>query len=95
MAITTSLARYIDAHAEELRSIFVNHSGQVELTAYGGGSIRTANYDSLVQQICEAMDKHVKDTIVPFMTCNFSTTTPKEKLVQIDSNGLDEELLLL
>jgi len=38
----------MEAHAEELRSKFVDHEGQKELVAYGSGSILSANWPNLV-----------------------------------------------
>ena len=48
IAITTSFARYMEVHAEDLRSKFVDHEGQKELVAYGGGTIMSANWPDLV-----------------------------------------------
>jgi len=38
----------MEAHAEELRSKFVDHEGQKELVSVGGGSIMSANWPDLV-----------------------------------------------
>ena len=47
VSITTSLSRYIDANAERLRHIFVAHEGKKELVVYGGGSILSADYNTV------------------------------------------------
>lgn len=81
IAITTALASEINRHAEQMRHLFVNHEGNKELVIYGNGSILTANYDYLINQISDEINKNTKDDIRCWLECNFSTTTPKIKTI--------------
>jgi len=81
IAIVSALARYVNTHAEELRNVFVPHTGQKELVVVGGGSIGNANYDSLINSISDAIDKNTKDDIRNWLECNFSTSTTLTKTV--------------
>jgi len=81
ITIMTSLSRYIIANAEKLRHLFVSHEGQVELKAYGGGNIFSANYDDLISQISDQIDKNTKGELRDWAECGFSTTTPLQKIV--------------
>jgi hypothetical protein len=81
VTITTSLANYIDRHAEEMRNLFVSHEGKIQLVAYSGGDIYSCNYNSLISQISDLVDKNTKDDIRDWIECNFSTTTTTTKIV--------------
>ena len=54
------LQRYIDANAEKLRHIFVEHEGKLKLEVEGGGNIYTANYPELIKQLSNEIDQHTK-----------------------------------
>lgn len=81
ITIMTSLSRYINANAEKLRNLFVSHEGQVELKAFGSGSIYSANYDDLISQISDQIDKNTKGELRSWAESSFSTTTPLQKIV--------------
>lgn len=81
ISIALSLARYVDAHAERMRHVFVTHSGQKELVVYGSGTIFTANYQSLVDQLNKHIQKNTKADIKAWIECNFSTTTDHTRLI--------------
>jgi len=81
VAIVTSLSRYINANSEKLRHLFVSHEGKIELVASAGGNISTTNYDSLISQISDQIDKNTKGDLREWAECNFSTTTSLQKIV--------------
>lgn len=81
LAIGISFANFVDAHAEQMRKIFVTHEGKIELEVVGGGTIQTANFPSLIQQMSELIEKNTNPIIRQWMEPNFSTTTNKDRLI--------------
>ena len=81
IAITTSLANYVDRNAEAMRSKFVKHDGQKELVVYALGNIMTANYDQLVKDISQKIEENTIDDIRTWMECDFTTSTELTKIV--------------
>lgn len=73
--ITTSLSMFINNHAEEMRSIFVDFAGKKELEVEGTGTIMSANYDLLIDLISQKIEENTKDDIRSWLECNFTTTT--------------------
>ena len=81
IAITTALSRYINAHAEEMREIFVSHQGQKEIEVFGVGGIRSANWEALITQISEQIALNTKNDVQKWIEPDFSTTTELIKTV--------------
>lgn len=81
IAITTALALFIDKNAEELRSIFVDHTGKKELKVVGYGCIITANYAGLMNAMAEEIEKNSKPNIRKWLESDFSTTDQESRLV--------------
>jgi len=81
IAITTTFAQFVDRNAETMRNLFVDHAGQIGLSAYGGGGILTADYDDLVGQLAQKIEEKTKAGIRDWLECSFSTTTPKIRLI--------------
>eukprot|EP00026_Physarum_polycephalum_P010906 Phypoly_transcript_11092.p1 GENE.Phypoly_transcript_11092~~Phypoly_transcript_11092.p1 ORF type:complete len:346 (+),score=48.87 Phypoly_transcript_11092:111-1148(+) len=81
VTIMSSLSRYITANAEKLRDVFVSHQGKMDLEAFGGGNIHSADYASLIGQLSDQIDKNTKGEIRNWIECSFSTTTPISKIV--------------
>ena len=81
IAITTTLASYIDRNSERMRGVFVSHEGKKLLEVIGGGSLMTANYDWYIERMVEMVDQETKDDIKSWLECSFSTTTPLIKTV--------------
>jgi len=82
LAIGVQFAFYLQAYAEELRSLFVSHEGKKELVTRQVATLYTANYPKLVKDMAEEIgknihDKDLKDWIIP----NFSTTTDHDKII--------------
>ncbi len=80
-AIIIAFSFYIDKNPEKMRSQFVSHEGKEELTVYGGGSIETADYAGLVEEMTTLMDSKMKSDTKDWFLSDFTTTTPKSKLV--------------
>lgn len=75
-AILTQLSFYINANAEELRSLFVAYEGQKELQVVNVAILATADFGKLAMQMTReiennAVDSGLRDWIMP----DFTTTT--------------------
>lgn len=81
IGITTSLARYIDKHAERLRHHFVRHEGQQQITVYGGGSLMTANYPDLIEKTSLAIASATVTDVRGWLECSFTTSKPTDVTV--------------
>ncbi|KAH3745755.1 CDP-alcohol phosphatidyltransferase [Pelomyxa schiedti] len=82
IAIMSQFSLFVNANAERLRSQFVAHTGQKELTVYGSGSLYTAAYEKLCNDMAEEIRKNLVDaTVCEWVTPNFSTTTATDKVV--------------
>lgn len=81
ISIMCALASHIDRNAESMRNLFVNHQGQIELTAYGFGNIHSADYSDLVNQLTVQIDNNTKDDIRDWVECSFTTTTDHSKII--------------
>eukprot|EP01126_Amoeba_proteus_P007866 TRINITY_DN1286_c0_g1_i5.p1 TRINITY_DN1286_c0_g1~~TRINITY_DN1286_c0_g1_i5.p1 ORF type:complete len:365 (-),score=80.48 TRINITY_DN1286_c0_g1_i5:139-1179(-) len=81
VAITTAFANYVDRHAEEMRHHFVTHKGKKELVVYSVGSITTANYDDLINQMSNKIDENTKAETRKWLESDFSTTTSISRTV--------------
>ena len=77
-AILTQMSFYINAHAEELRSFFVDHEGQKELNAVHD----VADFGFLAVQMTELIAKNVIDPeLREWVMPSFTTTTADDKVV--------------
>jgi len=81
IAITTAFSLYVGTHADEMRDVFVDHSGKKKLVVKADGSLHTADYDDLISQTSDLIDKYTKGNIREWIEPNFSTTTPTTKIV--------------
>ncbi|KAI9373943.1 hypothetical protein BJX61DRAFT_500959 [Aspergillus egyptiacus] len=81
-SILTQLSFYVNAHAEELRSVFVSHEGQKELTVTAAGTIRSVDVGALAVEMTKLIDeslvdKEFRDWLLP----DFTTTTRSDTVV--------------
>jgi len=82
VAILTQLSFYVNARAEQLRDKFVDFQEKKELIVYGGGTLLTADYDSLVDQLTQQIAANLKDdSIRSWVIPQFSTTKPGDQMV--------------
>lgn len=82
IALTAQFSAYVNAHAEELRKYFVAHDGKKELIAIQMGTLRTADYGALAQQMVDRLHENVNDEeLAEWLLPRFSTTTVNDKIV--------------
>lgn len=82
MLISQGFSRYVNAHAEEMRELFVSHTGQMELaveSSYDSTSYET-DWEHLLNGFAAQIDAHTKGNIATTLMADFSTTTPAERL---------------
>ena len=77
ITILIQLGFYINAHAEELRDVFVSHQGQEELVVeFGDGTLSTVDYSVFATEMSKLVKKKVVDPeLCSWMLPAFSTTT--------------------
>ena len=79
IGITTAFARFIDTHGEEMRDLFVSHSGKISLEAHG--SSLCGSLDSMMDQLAQQIKDNTKGNIKEWFEPNFSTTTDLTRTV--------------
>jgi hypothetical protein len=76
-SVLCQFSAYVNGRAEELRSKFVAHEGQKELTVNGVGNIFTADFAGLTRQMLQAISENIKDaSLQEWFLPGFSTSTP-------------------
>jgi hypothetical protein len=76
LSILTQLSYYVNAHAEELRSLFVSHEGKKQLVVVDVGDINTSDFGRLAVLLTETMEKDLLDSeLREWIMPSFSTTT--------------------
>lgn len=80
-AIMISLAGYVNAHSEEMRSFFVEHQGKKELTAKADGTIKSIPWETLIHQLTLQIDQNLKKEIKDWAIPNFTTTTSWDRII--------------
>ncbi len=81
ISIMISLAQYIDNHAEEMRSYFVDHDGKKELLIEYDGGFEASAWEPLLQSFSDEIAKKTKANIRDWVIPKFSTTTIKDRFV--------------
>ncbi|KAI9714266.1 MAG: hypothetical protein M1820_000225 [Bogoriella megaspora] len=80
-SILTQLSFYINANAEELRSLFVAHEGQKELTVIEVGTINTTDFGALAVCMTVEMERNIKDPeFRTWVMPDFSTTEKADRV---------------
>ncbi|KAL0571202.1 hypothetical protein V5O48_010752, partial [Marasmius crinis-equi] len=81
-SILSQLSFYVNAHAEELRSLFVAHQGQKELEVVEIGTVKTVDFGKLAERMTHLIHKNVLDPdLRSWIIPDFSTTTPNDRVV--------------
>ncbi|KAL5610982.1 hypothetical protein FOBRF1_007099 [Fusarium oxysporum] len=81
-AILTQLSFFINANAEQLRAFFVSHEGKKELEVVAVGTLESANFGSLAQQMTGLISKNVNDPeLGTWVMPSFSTTSDTDRVV--------------
>jgi len=77
LSIVIAFANYVDAHANEMRSDFVDHDGKEELLI----KIDREDYSLIINMFTNILDQKVKGAVREWLEPNFTTTTKNDKLV--------------
>lgn len=82
LLISQGFARYVNAHAEELRHQLVNHEGKKELIVQAGNDLFSAEADwpTLIDGFASQIDQYTKGDIANVITADFTTTGPVERV---------------
>lgn len=82
LVICQGFARYVNAHAEELRPKLVNHEGKMDLVIETDKDLMTEEVDwpILINDFASQIDKHTKDNIAKTIVSDFSTTGSVERV---------------
>lgn len=83
-AIISQLSFYINAHSEELRSMFVTHEGRKELVIHAEGSIYSVDFAMIAKAIVEMIQENVKRLdLQTWIMPDFTTTTDSDRAVAL------------
>ena len=82
LVISQGFARYVNAHAEDLRPKLVSHEGKMDLAIMTEKDLLSEEIDwpSLINDFASQIGKHTKDSIAGTITSDFTTTGPVERV---------------
>jgi len=81
-SILTEVNFYINANAEDLRSFFVAHEGQKQLTTIDVGTIHTVDFGKIALKFTKLIEENVvDDELCDWIMPDFSTTTKSDSVV--------------
>ena len=80
LLIGQGFARYVNAHAEELRSKLVSHEGKQELVVVTDRNLYAADWPKLIDGFASKIDQYTKKDIAKTITADFSTTKSVERV---------------
>lgn len=81
LLISQGFARYVDYHAEELRSLFVDHDGKMGLVVEGNDILfDDADWPKIIGAFASQIEENTKGGIAQVITADFSTTGPVERV---------------
>ena len=82
LLISQGFARYVNAHADELRHRLVSHAGKKELVVISGDNqlSESAAWPKLIGNFASQIDQFTKGDIANIITADFSTTGPVERM---------------
>ena len=82
LLISQGFARYVNAHAEKLRPLLVNHSGKKELIVVTEHDLlsESAEWPKLIGDFASKINQNTKRGIANTITADFSTTGPIERV---------------
>ena len=82
LVISQGFARYVNAHAEELRPQLVNHDGKMDLAIQTNKNLLTEDVDwpSLIGDFSSQINKYTKNGIAKTITSDFTTTGSVERV---------------
>ena len=82
LLISQGFARYVNAHAEELRPLLVSHTGKIDLAIESKKDLLSgqADWPKLVGEFAAQIDHYTKGDITKTITADFTTTSPIERV---------------
>ena len=82
LLISQGFARYVNAHAEELRHLLVSHDGKKALIVQAGKDLLSEETDwpTLIGGFASQIDQYTKGDIANVITADFTTTGPVERV---------------
>ena len=82
LLISQGFSRYVNAHAEELRPLFVDHEGKKELVVITERDLLSepADWPRLIGDFASKINQNTKGDIANIITADFSTTGPVERV---------------
>jgi hypothetical protein len=81
-AILSQTGFYVNAHAEELRHLFVAHEGQKELVVEEVGTVDSVDFGALAERMTHLIQENVIDPdLREWIIPDFSTTTNSDRVV--------------
>ncbi|KAF3937879.1 hypothetical protein ABW19_dt0208505 [Dactylella cylindrospora] len=82
ITILTQFSIYVNAHAEEMRSMFVAHEGKKELWVKAVGTRYTVNIGDMAIQMGKVIEENIVDPqLRSWIVPSFSTTEDNDKVV--------------
>ncbi|CAF1417351.1 unnamed protein product [Didymodactylos carnosus] len=81
LVICISYAQYVNANAEKLRHIFVDHQGKKELTVFEPPGKDERDWTDFFGAMKQEIEQNVKGDIVSVLTANYSTTGKVEAIL--------------
>ncbi|KAG8869318.1 hypothetical protein FRB97_001349, partial [Tulasnella sp. 331] len=82
LAILIQFNFYVNAHAEELRHLFVAHEGKKKLVVYAVGTRYTVDFGAMAHRMGELIQENVIDPdLRAWIIPDFSTTQANDKVV--------------
>lgn len=82
LVISQGFSRYVNAHAEEMRSLLVSHEGKQDLTILSQKDLLTedVNWAALLDDFALQLGKNTKGDLAETITADFSTTGTTERI---------------
>ncbi|MBQ9640719.1 MAG: DUF4419 domain-containing protein [Bacteroidaceae bacterium] len=82
LLISQGFARYINAHAEDVRDLLVSHEGKMDLVVESEKDLLSgeADWPKLLDGFGTQIAKHTKNDIAQTITANFTTTGVTERI---------------
>ena len=80
LLILQSIAVHVDQNAEKLRSKYVEHDGKKELIVYISANPSHKEWESVVENFAEQIDKNTVDDTAKLFECDFSTSSMVERI---------------
>lgn len=82
LLISQGFAQHINANSELMRNLIVDFSGKQTLYIQSDKKVDdpTLSWEKAIAQFSDQINKNVSNDLVETLTCNFSTTTPVERI---------------